>query len=184
MEFNAHYAPEPIGQGYVAFGSTATGRSMTEDADVIYHDLADVHVSGHGSREDHKLMLSLTRPRFFMPMHGEYRHLILHARTARAMGIPPERIEHLAAQAQAAVDAAAAEILDAGGASIRSSVRYGVSACATLSTSGRRDSAPGRVIRAHSSSTTAVSSTKTASGSSGSSGSCTTRVPRVRSAAS
>ncbi len=61
-------------------------------ADVIYHDLADVHVSGHGSREDHKLMLSLTRPRFFMPMHGEYRHLILHSRTARATGIPPEHI--------------------------------------------------------------------------------------------
>ena len=61
-------------------------------ADVIYHDLADVHVSGHGSREDHKLMLALTRPRFFMPMHGEYRHLILHSRTARATGIPPEHI--------------------------------------------------------------------------------------------
>ena len=61
-------------------------------ADVIYHDLADVHVSGHGSREDHKLMLALTRPRFYMPMHGEYRHLILHSRTARATGIPPEHI--------------------------------------------------------------------------------------------
>jgi ribonuclease J len=61
-------------------------------ADVVYHDLADVHVSGHGSREDHKQMLSLTRPRFFVPMHGEYRHLVLHARTAQATGIPPENI--------------------------------------------------------------------------------------------
>ncbi len=61
-------------------------------ADVLYPDLVDVHVSGHGSREDHKLMLSLTRPRFFMPMHGEYRHLVLHSRTAQAMGIPTERI--------------------------------------------------------------------------------------------
>ena len=61
-------------------------------ADVIYSDLVDVHVSGHGSREDHKMMLSLVRPRFFMPMHGEYRHLILHARTAQAIGIPPENI--------------------------------------------------------------------------------------------
>jgi ribonuclease J len=61
-------------------------------ADVIYHDLSDVHVSGHGSREDHKLMLSLTRPRFFMPMHGEYRHLVLHARTARSMGVPQENV--------------------------------------------------------------------------------------------
>jgi len=61
-------------------------------ADVIYHDLCDVHVSGHGSREDHKLMFSLTRPRFFIPMHGEYRHLVLHARTAQAMGIPIQNI--------------------------------------------------------------------------------------------
>jgi ribonuclease J len=61
-------------------------------ADVIYPDLSDVHVSGHGSREDQKLMLSLTRPRFFVPMHGEYRHLVLHARTAQEMGIPPENI--------------------------------------------------------------------------------------------
>jgi ribonuclease J len=51
-----------------------------------------VHVSGHGSREDHKMMLSLVRPRFFVPMHGEYRHLILHARTAQSVGIPPENI--------------------------------------------------------------------------------------------
>jgi ribonuclease J len=61
-------------------------------ADVIYPDLSDVHVSGHGSREDQKLMLSLTRPRFFIPMHGEYRHLVLHARTAQESGIPPENI--------------------------------------------------------------------------------------------
>ena len=61
-------------------------------ADVIYPDLSDVHVSGHGSREDQRLMLSLTRPRFFIPMHGEYRHLVLHGRTAQETGIPPENI--------------------------------------------------------------------------------------------
>lgn len=61
-------------------------------ADVIYSDLCDVHVSGHGSQEDLKLMLSLTRPKFFVPMHGEYRHLVLHSRLAREMGIPPENI--------------------------------------------------------------------------------------------
>jgi ribonuclease J len=61
-------------------------------ANVIYTNLSDVHVSGHGSREDQKLMLSLTRPRFFIPMHGEYRHLVLHARTAQEMGIPAENI--------------------------------------------------------------------------------------------
>lgn len=62
-------------------------------ADVIYSDLCDVHVSGHGSREDLKLMLSLTRPRFFIPMHGEYRHLVFHSRLAREMGIPDANIQ-------------------------------------------------------------------------------------------
>jgi ribonuclease J len=61
-------------------------------ADVIYPGLSDVHVSGHGSREDQRLMLTLTRPRYFIPMHGEYRHLVLHARTAQETGIPPENI--------------------------------------------------------------------------------------------
>jgi ribonuclease J len=61
-------------------------------ADVIYSDLCDVHVSGHGSQEDLKLMLSLVRPRFFIPMHGEYRHLVLHSRLAREVGIPAENI--------------------------------------------------------------------------------------------
>ncbi len=61
-------------------------------ADVIYSDLCDVHVSGHGSQEDLKLMLSLVRPRFFVPMHGEYRHLVLHSRLAREVGIPAENM--------------------------------------------------------------------------------------------
>lgn len=62
-------------------------------ADVFYNELdPNVHVSGHGSREDHKLLLNLVRPRYFIPIHGEYRHLVLHGRTAVAMGIPPEHI--------------------------------------------------------------------------------------------
>lgn len=61
-------------------------------ADVIYSDLCDVHVSGHGSQEDLKYMLSLVRPKFFVPMHGEYRHLVLHSRLGRAVGIPEENI--------------------------------------------------------------------------------------------
>ena len=61
-------------------------------ADVLYHELAHVHVSGHGSREDHKMMINLVRPRYFIPIHGEYRHLILHSRLAASMGIPPENI--------------------------------------------------------------------------------------------
>lgn len=61
-------------------------------AEVYYHERARVHVSGHASREEHKLMLNLVRPRFFVPIHGEYRHLVLHARMAQEVGIPPENI--------------------------------------------------------------------------------------------
>ncbi len=61
-------------------------------AEVYYHERARVHVSGHASREEHKLMLNLVRPRFFVPLHGEYRHLVLHARMAQEVGIPPENI--------------------------------------------------------------------------------------------
>lgn len=62
-------------------------------ADVHYSDLGDVHVSGHGSQEDYKLLFSLTRPRFFVPIHGEYRHLVLHARLALEMGMTPEQVQ-------------------------------------------------------------------------------------------
>jgi ribonuclease J len=50
------------------------------------------HVSGHASQEELKLMMNLTRPKFFIPVHGEYRQLFAHARLAREVGIPPERI--------------------------------------------------------------------------------------------
>ena len=61
-------------------------------AQVYHHERMQVHVSGHGSREEHKLMLNLIRPRFFVPIHGEYRHLVHHARMAEDVGIPPENI--------------------------------------------------------------------------------------------
>jgi ribonuclease J len=59
---------------------------------VYHHERAQVHVSGHASREEHKLMLNLTRPRFFVPIHGEYRHLVHHARMAEQVGVSPENI--------------------------------------------------------------------------------------------
>ncbi len=65
---------------------------MRLGADVIYEPLADVHVSGHGSREELKLMLNLIRPRYCMPVHGEYRHLVLYRRLASEVGIPPENV--------------------------------------------------------------------------------------------
>ena len=60
----------------------------------IYHERnADVHVSGHGSSEDLKLMLNLLQPKFFMPMHGEYQNLMRHAELAESVGVPSENIK-------------------------------------------------------------------------------------------
>ncbi len=58
-------------------------------AEVIYDRHTDLHVSGHASQEEQKLMLALTKPRFFIPVHGEYRMLCKHAEIARTMGISP-----------------------------------------------------------------------------------------------
>ncbi len=57
-------------------------------ATVIYNELADVHVSGHGCQEELKIIHSLTKPKFFIPVHGEYRHLKIHQNIAKSMGMP------------------------------------------------------------------------------------------------
>ncbi|HEV8660305.1 MAG TPA: ribonuclease J [Thermoanaerobaculia bacterium] len=57
-------------------------------ADVVSHEQPDVHVSGHACEEELKLMLSITRPKFFVPIHGTLRHLIHHARLAQSVGVP------------------------------------------------------------------------------------------------
>jgi ribonuclease J len=61
-------------------------------ADVIYDPIAPVHVSGHASQEEMKLLISLTNPRFFVPVHGELRHLKAHSRLAMQSGIPRQNI--------------------------------------------------------------------------------------------
>ncbi len=61
-------------------------------AKVVYEKVSDIHTSGHAKREELKLMLSLVKPRYFLPIHGEYRHLANHAQLAREMGIPQERV--------------------------------------------------------------------------------------------
>jgi len=61
-------------------------------AKVIYHAVSGVHVSGHASQEELKLMLNLTRPKFFIPIHGEYRMLATHAELAKQVGIPEQHI--------------------------------------------------------------------------------------------
>ncbi|OGO06037.1 MAG: ribonuclease J [Chloroflexi bacterium RBG_13_56_8b] len=63
-----------------------------QGAQVLYDKVAMVHVHGHGSQEELKLLLNLVRPRFFIPVHGEYRHLSLHAQLAESVGIPKDKI--------------------------------------------------------------------------------------------
>jgi len=67
-------------------------RLFQKGADVYYDPLAPVHVSGHASQEEQKLLINLLRPRFFVPIHGELRHLKQHGKTARELGIPSENI--------------------------------------------------------------------------------------------
>jgi len=61
-------------------------------ADVIYEKISAIHVSGHAFQEELKLMINLTRPKYFIPIHGEYRHLILHSRLAEQVGISKENV--------------------------------------------------------------------------------------------
>lgn len=61
-------------------------------ANVFYESISGVHVSGHAAQEELKLMINLVRPRYFIPIHGEYRHLEHHARIAEELGIPRENI--------------------------------------------------------------------------------------------
>ena len=63
-----------------------------QGAQVIYDKLGQVHVHGHGSQEELKLLLNLVKPKYFVPIHGEYRHLNLHARLAESVGIPDKNI--------------------------------------------------------------------------------------------
>ena len=61
-------------------------------ADVIYEKISSIHVSGHAFREELKTMIHLTKPTYFIPIHGEYRHLLLHTRLAREVGIPEQHV--------------------------------------------------------------------------------------------
>jgi len=63
-------------------------RLFQKGADVIYEQIAPVHVSGHASQDEQRLLIHLTQPRYFVPIHGELRHLTMHARIAQEMGIP------------------------------------------------------------------------------------------------
>ncbi len=65
---------------------------MKSGAEVVYEQMYEVHVSGHACQEELKLMLALTKPKFFIPVHGEYKHMTKNGELARTMGIPKENI--------------------------------------------------------------------------------------------
>jgi ribonuclease J len=90
---------------------------MRQGADVKYEQVSDIHVSGHASKEELKLMMNLVKPKYFVPIHGEYRHLKYHYRLAEKSGIPRENIFILE-------DGSALEI-SADGAAVRDKVTSG-----------------------------------------------------------
>jgi len=61
-------------------------------ANVFYEKVSEVHVSGHASKEELKLMLNIVKPKYFMPIHGEYRHLVYHSILAKKLGIPKDHV--------------------------------------------------------------------------------------------
>ena len=65
---------------------------MQIGAEVVYSSLETIHVSGHACQEEQKLILALTKPKYFIPVHGEYRQLIAHSETAQSMGIDKDNI--------------------------------------------------------------------------------------------
>ncbi len=70
--------------------SRVINQLFRKGANVIYNSLAEIHVSGHACQEELKLMYNLVKPKFFMPVHGEYRHLKQHANLSQTMGLPKE----------------------------------------------------------------------------------------------
>lgn len=81
--------PIPGNEKYV---TRVVNELMKLGSEVVYEAMYDVHVSGHACQEEQKLLLSITRPKFFIPVHGEYKHLIKHKATAMAVGIPESNI--------------------------------------------------------------------------------------------
>ena len=73
-------------------GYSTSGVVVEKGANVIYSDIADIHVSGHPCQEELKLMLNLVKPQYFIPVHGEYKHLRKHAMLAESAGIPKENV--------------------------------------------------------------------------------------------
>ena len=103
MAFSGHRQVEIDHDDRVIISASAIpGNEMTisrvinelflKNAEVIYDRLEELHVSGHACREELKMMIALLRPKFFMPVHGEQRHLQMHAKLAKTMGISPNNL--------------------------------------------------------------------------------------------
>ena len=78
--------------GNEKFVTRVVNELMKSGAEVIYESMYEVHVSGHACQEELKLIHALTKPKFFIPVHGEYKHLVKHAEIAKSMGMPEENI--------------------------------------------------------------------------------------------
>jgi ribonuclease J len=85
------FSANPIPGNTIAVVNTID-RLMMLGAKVMYGREQGIHVSGHACQEDQKLMIALTRPKFFLPVHGEHRMLVKHSQTAQSMGIPAENM--------------------------------------------------------------------------------------------
>ncbi|MEK6706168.1 MAG: ribonuclease J [Bdellovibrionota bacterium] len=81
---------------FIPGNEKAIGRMINnlfrQGAEVLYESVSDIHVSGHAGRPELKKMLETVRPKFFIPVHGEYRHLVHHGRLAQECGVPPDNI--------------------------------------------------------------------------------------------
>jgi ribonuclease J len=85
------FSASPIPGNTISVVNTVD-RLMMLGAKVVYGKGEGIHVSGHGCQEDQKLMLALTKPKFFVPVHGEHRMLQCHSKTAQSMGVPADNI--------------------------------------------------------------------------------------------
>ncbi len=103
MAFSGHRQVEiDAGDRVIISASAIPGNETTisrvinelfmKGAEVIYDRLEELHVSGHACKEELKMMIALTKPKFFMPLHGEQRHLNTHAQLAKSMGIPAQNV--------------------------------------------------------------------------------------------
>ena len=84
--------------------SNVVNKLYEKEVEVIYNDIADIHVSGHACQEDLKLIHTLIKPKFFMPVHGEHRHLVRHAQLAQELGMKKDDIFILSNGDQLTID--------------------------------------------------------------------------------